>query len=79
MALIAYPFIGLASGHALRTLPVLGVSPCATVVFFFGLLLWAQPPAPKYVLLVPLTWALGAARRIWPGVSPRTTACSSPR
>ncbi len=60
-ALIAYPLIGLAGGHALRTLPVLGLSPCVTVVFFFGLLLWARPPAPKYLLLVPLAWALGAA------------------
>jgi hypothetical protein len=60
-ALIGYPLIGLAGGHALRTLPVLGVSPCVTVVFFFGLLLWARPPAPKHVLLVPLAWALGAA------------------
>jgi len=60
-ALIGYPLVGLAGGHALRTLPVLGVSPCVTVVFFFGLLLWARPPAPKYVLLVPLAWALGAA------------------
>jgi hypothetical protein len=60
-ALIGYPLVGLAGGHGLRTLPVLGVSPCVTIVFFFGLLLWAQPPAPKYVLLVPLAWALGAA------------------
>lgn len=60
-ALIGYPIVGLAGGHALRTLPVLGVSPCVTVVFFFGLLLWARPPAPKYVLLAPLAWALGAA------------------
>jgi len=60
-ALIGYPLVGLAGGHPLRTLPVLGVSPCVTVVFFFGLLLWARPPAPKYVLLVPLAWAVGAA------------------
>jgi hypothetical protein len=60
-ALIAYPLIGLAGGHPLRTLPLLGVSPCVTVVFFFGLLLWARSPAPKYVLLVPLAWSLGAA------------------
>ncbi len=32
-----------------------------TVVFFFGLLLWARPPVPEYALLVPLAWALGAA------------------
>jgi hypothetical protein len=31
------------------------------VTFFFGLLLWAVPPVPKYLLLVPLAWALNAA------------------
>jgi len=38
-ALVAYPIIGLLSGHPLHTLPVFGLSPCATVIFFFGLLL----------------------------------------
>jgi hypothetical protein len=60
-ALIGYPLVGVLGGHALRVVPVFGLSPCATVTFFFGLLLWARPPAPKYVLLVPLAWALGAA------------------
>jgi Family of unknown function (DUF6064) len=60
-ALIGYPLVGWLGGHALRTLPVLGVSPCVTVVFFFGLLLWARPSAPTYMLLVPLAWSLGAA------------------
>ena len=60
-ALIGYPLVGVLGGHALRAVPVFGVSPCASVIFFFGLLLWAVPPAPKYVLLVPLAWSLGAA------------------
>jgi hypothetical protein len=60
-ALIGYPLIGVLGGHALRMVPLFGVSPCATVTFFFGLLLWAVPPAPKYLLLVPLAWALNAA------------------
>jgi len=60
-ALIGYPLVEVLGGHALRVVPVFGLSPCATVTFFFGLLLWARPPAPKYVLLVPLAWALGAA------------------
>ena len=60
-ALIGYPLVGVLGGHALRVVPVFGVSPCASVIFFFGLLLWAVPPAPKYVLLVPLAWSLGAA------------------
>lgn len=60
-ALIGYPLVGVLGGHALRVVPVFGVSPCASVIFFFGLLLWAVPPAPKYVLLLPLAWSLGAA------------------
>jgi hypothetical protein len=60
-ALIGYPLVGVLGGHALRIVPVFGVSPCASVTFFFGLLLWAVPPALKYLLLVPLAWALNAA------------------
>jgi Family of unknown function (DUF6064) len=60
-ALIGYPLVGVLGGHALRVVPVFGVSPCASVIFFFGLLLWAVPPAPSYVLLAPLAWSLGAA------------------
>jgi hypothetical protein len=60
-ALIGYPLVGVLGGHALRVVPLFGVSPCATVTFFFGLLLWAVPPAPKYLLLMPLAWALNAA------------------
>lgn len=60
-ALIGYPLVGVLGGHALRVVPLFGVSPCATVTFFFGLLLWAVPPAPAYLLLVPLAWALNAA------------------
>ena len=60
-ALILYPVIGLLGGHPLRNVPAFGVAPCATVTFFFGLMLWARPPAPKYLLLMPLAWALVAA------------------
>jgi hypothetical protein len=59
-ALVAYPIIGLLSGHPLHALPMFGLAPCPTTIFFFGLLLWAQPPAPKYLLLLPLAWALEA-------------------
>ena len=34
-------------------------APCVTVAVFFGLLLWARPPVPKYLRLVPLAWSLG--------------------
>lgn len=59
-ALVAYPLIGLLGGQPLRSLPVFGLSPCSTAIFAFGLLLWARPPAPRYLLLIPLAWGLGA-------------------
>lgn len=60
-ALVAYPLIEMLGGYPLRESPLFGLSPCVTVFFAFGLLLWARPPAPKYVLLLPLAWALNAA------------------
>jgi Family of unknown function (DUF6064) len=60
-ALVAYPIIEMLKGQPLRASPLFGLSPCVTVFFAFGLLLWARPPAPKYLLLLPLAWALCAA------------------
>ena len=60
-SLVAYPVIGMLGGHPLSTLPLFGLSPCATVIFFFGLLLWARPPAPTYLLPLLLAWGLQAA------------------
>jgi len=59
-ALVAYPIIEMLGGYPLRAVPLFGLSPCVTVFFAFGLLLWARPPAPKYLLLLPLAWALQA-------------------
>jgi hypothetical protein len=59
-ALVAYPIIEMLGGHPLRESPLFGLAPCVTVFFAFGLLLWARPPVPKYLLLLPLAWALEA-------------------
>jgi hypothetical protein len=60
-ALVAYPIIEMLGGYPLRESPLFGLAPCVTVFFAFGLLLWARSPVPKYVLLLPLAWALNAA------------------
>jgi len=59
-ALVAYLIIEMLGGQPLRALPLFGLAPCVTVFFAFGLLLWARPAVPKYVLLIPLAWALNA-------------------
>jgi hypothetical protein len=60
-ALVGYPIIGLLGGHPLSALPLFGLAPCVTVIFAFGLLLWARSPAPLYLLPILLAWALNAA------------------
>ena len=60
-ALVAYPIIEMLGGQPLSASPLFGLSPCVTVFFTFGLLLWARPPVPRYLLLLPLAWALEAA------------------
>jgi hypothetical protein len=60
-ALVAYPIIGLVGGHSLSTLPTFGLAPCPTVIFLLGMLLLARPPAPTYLVAIPLAWAFTAA------------------
>lgn len=57
-ALIAYPLIGLAMGHAYNSLPQFGITPCPVTLFTFGLLLLAGPPVPWKLLAIPLLWSL---------------------
>lgn len=56
-ALVAYPALGLALGHAAEELPMFGVTPCPLVLFTFGVLLFACPQ--RWLLwIVPLLWSL---------------------
>jgi Family of unknown function (DUF6064) len=61
IGLVGFPLVEVLSGYLLHSLTLFGLSPCVTVIFFFGLLLWARPPAPRYLLLLPLAWALTSA------------------
>jgi len=55
-ALVVYPAIGYALGHRYPAAPTFGL-PCPTTIFTLGLLLFAVPPVPKLVWVVPLVWA----------------------
>ena len=55
-AMVLYPLLGLAFGHPLRELPILGV-PCPTTILTLGLFFWARRPFPRYLLAIPLAWA----------------------
>jgi hypothetical protein len=55
---LAYPAIDALTGHVFPAAPVFGVAPCPSAIFTAGLLLWAQPRMPMYVLVVPLVWLM---------------------
>ena len=57
-AMVVYPGLGAALGHVYPAAPVFGVAPCPTVIFTFGLLLWATTRVPGYVLVIPFLWTL---------------------
>lgn len=56
-AALVYPLIGVA-GHGYPAMPMFGITPCPVTLFSFGLLLLAQPPVPRRLLVIPFMWAL---------------------
>ncbi len=60
-AMLGYPLVGLAVGHAYPRSPVFGVAPCPTTIFTFGVLLLATSRVPGWLLVVPAVWSLFAA------------------
>ena len=56
-ALVAYPVLSLLLGRAYPALPTFG-TPCPTTIFTIGMLAFAAGPLPRYVLAVPIAWAL---------------------
>jgi len=64
-AMIVYPLLGGLFGHPPAEIPWLGVTPCPTTIFTFGVLLCAGTSRPL-VLIIPLLWSVvgGSAARL---------------
>ena len=56
-AAVAYPVIGLWSGHSIKEVPMFGITPCPVTIFTLGLLLLARP-MPRGLLAIPFLWSL---------------------
>lgn len=56
--LIGSPFVGYLAGHVYPQMALVGVFPCPTLPFTFGLLLCTVSKIPKYLLVVPFIWGL---------------------
>jgi len=60
-ALALYPLLGWLLGHRFPASATFGV-PCPTTIVTLGLLVWARPRAPWWLLVVPLAWtAVGSS------------------
>lgn len=59
-AMIGYPLVGSFIGHNYPRVLPLGLVPCPTTIFTFGLLMMTDRKVPRYFLVVPLLLALSA-------------------
>jgi hypothetical protein len=57
-AMVVYPLLNLVFGHIYPEAPVFGVAPCPTVIFTFGLLVWVGARLHRWMLVIPIAWAL---------------------
>ncbi len=57
-ATVLYPLLGLWLGQPLAALPMFGITPCPVTIFTFGVLLLADAPVPRRLLVVPVLWSL---------------------
>jgi len=56
--LIGSPLVGSLVGHLYPQMAFVGLFPCPTLPFTFGLLLCTDSKIPKYLLVVPFVWGL---------------------
>jgi hypothetical protein len=59
-AMLVYPLLGLLNGHVYPRQPMFGVAPCPTTIFTLGVLLLSATRVPRYLLVIPVAWALSA-------------------
>ena len=55
---VLYPLLGWMAGHAYPSSPVLGVAPCPTSIFTFGVLMLCEMRLRWWVGVLPLLWAV---------------------
>lgn len=57
-AVVLYPLLGLWLGQPLAEQPLFGITPCPVTIFTFGVLLLADAPVSRRLLVVPVLWSL---------------------
>lgn len=57
LALVGHPLLSAYLGHPWPLMALLGLTPCPTVIFTLGMLLWTKGRLPKHLLAVPVLWS----------------------
>ncbi|MDP3858475.1 MAG: DUF6064 family protein [Stagnimonas sp.] len=57
-ATILYPMLGLWVGLRPVEVPMFGITPCPVTIFTFGIFLLSATPVPRWLVVVPVLWAL---------------------
>jgi hypothetical protein len=57
-AALLYPLLSVWVGHRYPHQPSFGITPCPVTLFTLGLLLLTRAPVAKWLLAIPLAWAL---------------------
>ena len=64
-AMIVYPALGWALGHAWPRAPTFGVTPCPMTIFTMGLLLLVAGRTPLHLVAIPVLWSLIGGTAAW--------------
>jgi hypothetical protein len=63
-ALVGYPLLSAMLGREFPGMPTFGL-PCPTTIFTIGMFAFLCAPFPRYVLAIPVAWALVGAQAAW--------------
>jgi hypothetical protein len=70
-AMVLYPLLGALTGDLYPQCPVFGVTPCPTIMYTFGILLFALRRVPWALIIIPLVWSfIGLQAAILFGMQP---------
>ena len=67
-AMVGYPLLGYFLDHTYPNSPPFGLTPCPLAVFTFGLFMLTVNRMPRFLLIIPLVWAIGGIMPVSVGI-----------
>jgi hypothetical protein len=67
-AMVGYQLLGYFIGHSYPRFFAVGLVPCPTTIFTFGLFMLSDRKFPKYLLVIPLLFSLSGSLAVYWGI-----------